>query len=169
MDRTIFHVDMDAFFAAIAELDDLSLKGKAVLTGGTGPRGVVTTASYEARKFGCHSAMPMAVALRRCPHAICVKVPGERIRELSQQVFAVLDAFSPTVQPLSVDEAFLDMTGTQRLMGPPEGVAQQLKDAIKQATGLTASVGVAFNKFLAKLASDQIGRASCRERVSFTV
>jgi len=152
--RTIFHVDMDAFFAAIAELDDPSLAGKAVLTGGTGPRGVVTTASYEARKFGCHSAMPMSIALRRCPHAICVKVPGERIRELSQQVFAVLDAFSPTVQPLSVDEAFLDMTGTQRLMGPPEEVAQQLKDAIKQATGLTASVGVAFNKFLAKLASD---------------
>jgi len=96
----------------------------------------------------------MSVALRRCPQAICAKVPGERIREKSKQMFAVLDAFSPTVQPLSVDEAFLDMTGTERLMGPAEQVARQLKDAIKQATGLTASVGLAFNKFLAKLASD---------------
>ncbi|MEM9420375.1 MAG: DNA polymerase IV [Planctomycetota bacterium] len=153
--RTIFHVDMDAFFAAIAVLDDPSLKGKAVLTGGTGPRGVVTTASYEARKYGCHSAMPMSRALRLCPHAICVKVPGERIRECSQAMFKVLDDFSPLVQPLSVDEAFLDMTGTDRLMGPAEQVARNLKDQIFQATGgLIASVGVAPNKFLAKLASD---------------
>ena len=154
MGRTIFHVDMDAFFAAIAVLDDPSLKGKAVLTGGTGNRGVVTTASYEARKYGCRSAMPMSEALRRCPHAICVKVPGERIREKSRAMFEVLETFSPLVQPLSVDEAFLDMTGTQRLMGPPPEVARQLKDAIRQATGLVASVGVAPNKFLAKLASD---------------
>lgn len=155
MPRTIFHVDMDAFFAAIAVLDNPGLKGKAVLTGGTGPRGVVTTASYEARKFGCHSAMPMSRALRLCPHAICVKVPGERIRETSQAMFAVLDDFSPLVQPLSVDEAFLDMTGTDRLMGPPEKIAQNLKDQIFHATGgLVASVGVAPNKFLAKLASD---------------
>ena len=123
---------MDAFFAAIAVLDDPSLKGKAVLTGGTGPRGVVSTASYEARKYGCRSAMPMAQALRQCPHAVCVDVPGTRIRELSQQMFAVLDTFSPLVQPLSVDEAFLDMTGTQRLLGEPPAVAQRLKDAVRE-------------------------------------
>ena len=145
---------MDAFFAAIAVLDDPSLAGKAVLTGGTGSRGVVTTASYEARKYGCRSAMPTAQALRLCPHAICVKVPGDRIRELSRAMFAVLDTFSPRVQPLSVDEAFLDMTGTERLMGEPRVVAQRLKDAVRDTTGLVASVGVAPNKFLAKLASD---------------
>ncbi|MEM1099552.1 MAG: DNA polymerase IV [Planctomycetota bacterium] len=152
--RVILHVDMDAFFAAIAELDDPSLKGKAVLIGGDSPRSVVTTANYEARKFGCGSAMPMAVAKRRCPHAVIVSVPGERIREKSKSMFAVLDDFSPLVQPLSVDEAFLDMTGMERLMGPPVQIAQQLKDEIKRATGLTASVGVAPNKLLAKLASD---------------
>ncbi len=145
---------MDAFFAAIAVLDDPALTGKAVLTGGTGPRGVVTAASYEARKYGCHSAMPTAHALRLCPHAICVKVPGTRIRELSRAMFTVLDTFSPCVQPLSIDEAFLDMTGTERLLGPPRAVAQRLKDAVHRATGLVASVGVAPNKFLAKLASD---------------
>ncbi len=145
---------MDAFFASIAVLDDPSLAGKAVLIGGTGPRGVVSTASYEARQYGCRSAMPMAQALRQCPHALCVDVPGARIRELSQAVFAVLDTFSPLVQPLSVDEAFLDMTGTQRLMGEPRVVAQRLKDAVRDTTGLVASVGVAPNKFLAKLASD---------------
>jgi DNA polymerase-4 len=153
-DRCILHVDMDAFFAAIAVLDHPELAGKAVLTGGTGPRGVVTTASYEARKFGCRSAMPTATALRLCPHAVCVKVPGERIREKSRQMFDILDRFSPLVQPLSVDEAFLDLTGAERLMGPARQVARQLKDTIKSETGLTASVGVAFNKFLAKLASD---------------
>jgi DNA polymerase-4 len=153
-DRTIFHVDMDAFFAAIAVLDDPSLKGKAVLTGGNGRRGVVTTASYEARKFGCRSAMPTSQALRLCPHAICVKVPGDRIRQKSQEVLEVFKQYSPSVQPLSVDEAFLDMTGSERLLGPPEEVAAKLKRDIKQQTGLTASVGVAFNKFLAKLASD---------------
>lgn len=145
---------MDQFFAAIAVLDDPSLRGKPVLVGGSGPRGVVSTASYEARQFGCHSAMPMSVARRLCPKAIVVKVPGDRIRELSKAMFAVLDDFSPLVQPLSVDEAFLDMTGTRRLLGPPEQVARQLKQRVLEATGLRASVGVAFNKFLAKLGSD---------------
>ena len=152
--RTIFHLDMDAFFAAIAVRDDPSLRGKAVLTGGSGPRGVVTTASYEARKFGCRSAMPTAQALRLCPHAVCVKVPGDKIREASAAVFDVLDDYSPKVQPLSVDEAFLDMTGTERLMGPAPAVARRLKDAVFAKTQLVASVGVAPNKFLAKLASD---------------
>ncbi|MEE9403926.1 MAG: DNA polymerase IV [Algisphaera sp.] len=154
MSRTIFHIDMDAFFASIAVLDDPSLQGKPLLIGNTGPRSVVTTASYEARVFGCRSAMPMSQALRQCPHAIVVNVSGERIGECSQAFFKILDDFSPQVQPLSVDEAFLDMTGTERLLGPPEVVAQRLKDAIFQSLGLVASVGVAPNKFLAKLASD---------------
>lgn len=155
MNRTVFHVDMDQFFAAIAVLDNPLLRGKPLLVGGSGSRGVVSTASYEARKFGCHSALPMSIARRRCPQAIVAKVPGARIRELSRKMFAVLDDFSPLVQPLSVDEAFLDMTGTDRLMGPASQVARELKDQIFRATGgLVASVGVAPNKFLAKLASD---------------
>ncbi len=153
-DRSILHVDMDAFFAAIAVRDDPSLRGKAVLTGGDGPRGVVTTASYEARKFGCHSAMPMAQAKRLCPHATVVKVPGEKIRAASRGLFAILDDFSPIVQPLSVDEAFLDVTGQERLMGDPVAIARRLKQRVRDELRLTASVGVSFNKFLAKLASD---------------
>lgn len=152
--RAILHVDMDQFFAAIAVLDDPSLKGKPVLVGGTGPRGVLSTASYEARKYGCRSAMPTAVALRLCPHAIVVKVPGARIREVSRKLFEILDQVSPLVQPLSCDEAFIDATGSQRLLGPPEVIARLIKDQIKAELKLTASVGVAPNKFLAKLASD---------------
>ncbi len=152
--RAILHVDMDAFFAAIAELDDPTLKGKAVLIGGTGPRAVVTTANYEARKFGCRSAMPMSQARRLCPHALVVKVPGARIRELSARVFEIMEAYSPLVEPVSVDEAFVDVTGSLRLLGPPEVIAGKLKAQVKAETGLTASVGVAPNKFLAKLASD---------------
>lgn len=153
-ERAILHVDMDAFFAAIAVRDDPSLRGKAVLTGGAGPRGVVTTASYEARVFGCHSAMPMAQARRLCPHAVVVKVSGESIREASRGLFTILDDFSPLVQPLSVDEAFLDVTGQRRLMGGPVEIARKLKERVRDELRLTASVGVAFNKFLAKLASD---------------
>ncbi len=152
--RAILHVDMDAFFASIAQLDDPSLRGRPVLTGGTGKRGVVTSASYEARPFGCRSAMPMAVAKRLCPHAVAVKVPGQRIREMSAGLFDLLDDFSPLVQPLSVDEAFLDVTGSDRLMGDPVTIAQKLRQRIRDELGLTASVGVSFNKFLAKLASD---------------
>lgn len=153
-ERVILHVDMDAFFASIAQLDNPELRGKPVLTGGDGPRGVVTTASYEARPYGCRSAMPMAVAKRLCPHAIVVKVPGARIRELSGKMFDVLDQFSPLVQPVSVDEAFLDVSGSSRLMGDAVSIARRLKARIHEATQLTASVGVSFNKFLAKLASD---------------
>ncbi len=152
--RVIFHVDMDAFFASIAQLDDPSLRGKPVLVGGTGPRSVVTAASYEARPFGCRSAMPMSQALRQCPQAIVVGVPGKRIREMSGKLFDTLADFSPTVEPLSVDEAFIDMTGTERLMGPPEAAAEKLRKTIYANLSLTASVGVAPNKFLAKLASD---------------
>lgn len=145
---------MDQFFAAIAVLDDPSLKGKPVLVGGGGPRGVLSTASYEARKFGCRSAMPTAVALRLCPDAVLVKVPGERIREISARLFDILDRVSPLVQPLSCDEAFIDATGSQRLLGPPKQIAKHIKEQVREELGLTASVGVAPNKFLAKLASD---------------
>ncbi|MEO0477687.1 MAG: DNA polymerase IV [Planctomycetota bacterium] len=152
--RAILHVDMDQFFAAIAVLDDPSLRGKPVLVGGGGPRGVLSTASYEARRFGCRSAMPTAVALRLCPDAVLVKVPGERIREMSGRLFDILDRVSPLVQPLSCDEAFVDVTGSQRLLGPPEQIAKEIKQQIRDELELTASVGVAPNKFLAKLASD---------------
>ena len=152
--RAILHVDMDAFFAAIAVLDDPSLAGKPVLIGGTGPRSVLSTASYEARKFGCRSAMPTAVALRLCPHAKVVSVSGKRIGEISARLFDILERASPLVQPLSCDEAFVDVTGSVRLLGPPDTIARSLKEQIKGELGLTASVGVASNKFLAKLASD---------------
>jgi DNA polymerase-4 len=152
--RAILHVDMDAFFASIAQRDDPALRGWPVLTGGTSGRGVVTAASYEARAFGCRSAMPMAVAKRLCPHAVCVKVPGDRIRHASHALFAVLESFTPLVQPVSVDEAFLDITGSTRLLGPPTDIAAAVKRAVRDATALTASVGLSTNKFLAKLASD---------------
>ena len=152
--RTIFHVDMDAFFASIEQLDDPSLRGKPVLVGYDGPRGVVAAASYEARKFDCHSAQPMAQAKRRCPHAVVVPVRFQRYREISDRMFAIFDQYSPLVEPLSVDEAFLDLTGTERLMGEPGEVARELKQRIRNDLKLTASIGIAPNKFLAKLASD---------------
>lgn len=152
--RSIFHVDMDAFFASIEQTDDPGLRGKPVLVGYDGPRGVVAAASYEARQFDCYSALPMAIAKRRCPHAVIVPVRFARYREISQQMFAIFDEFSPLVEPLSVDEAFLDLTGTEKLLGEAEDVARQLKERIRTKLGLTASIGVAPNKFLAKLASD---------------
>jgi DNA polymerase IV len=152
--RTIFHVDMDAFFASIEQMDDERLRGKSVLVGHDGPRGVVAAASYEARKFGCHSAQPMAVAKRRCPQAIVTPVRFERYREISLRIFAIFDEFSPLVEPLSVDEAFLDLSGTEKLLGEASDVARRLKTRIKSEVGLTASIGVAPNKFVAKLASD---------------
>jgi DNA polymerase-4 len=152
--RAILHVDMDAFFASVEVLDDPSLRGKPVLVGGDGPRGVVAAASYEARKFGCHSAQPMAIAKRLCPHAVIVRGHFHRYREMSEAVFAIFERFTPLIQPLSIDEAFLDVTGSLRALGPAERIARQIKDAIRAETGLTGSVGVAPNKFLAKLASD---------------
>ena len=145
---------MDAFFASVEQLDDPALRGKPVLVGHDGSRSVVAAASYEARKWGCHSAQPMAIAKRQCPQAIIVPVRGARYREVSDKVFAIFDQFSPIVEPLSIDEAFLDATGTDRLFGPPERLARLIKDRIKAEVHLTASVGVAPNKFLAKLASD---------------
>ena len=152
--RSILHLDMDAFFASVEQMDHPELRGRPVLVGYDGPRGVVATASYEARPFGCHSAQPMAVAKRLCPHAVVVPVRHDRYREVSQKMFAILDDFSPLVEPLSIDEAFVDLTGTEHLHGTAEAAARLMKDRIRREIGLTASVGVAPNKFLAKLASD---------------
>jgi len=152
--RTILHLDMDAFFAAVEQRDRPELRGKPLLIGHDGARGVVATASYEARPFGCHSAQPMVVAKRLCPQAIIVPVRMERYAKVSDQMFSILDEFSPVIEPLSIDEAFLDMTGTERALGRPQDVARKLKDRIKSDLKLTASVGLAPNKYLAKLASD---------------
>lgn len=153
-DRSILHLDMDAFFASVEQLDNPGLRGKPILVGSDRSRGVVTTASYEARPFGCHSAQPMAVAKRLCPHAIVVPTRFERYREISDKVFDILEQFSPTIQTISIDEAFLDVTGCERAFGSPEKIAFRVKERIASRLGLTASVGVSFNKFLAKLASD---------------
>ncbi|MEM9065807.1 MAG: DNA polymerase IV [Planctomycetota bacterium] len=153
-ERTILHVDMDAFFASVEQLDDPGLRGKPVLVGGSGRRGVVAAASYEARTFGCRSAMPMATALRLCPHAIVAKPRGRRYRALSDRVFEILERVTPVVEPLGIDEGFLDATGSLRLLGDGRTIAQKIKREIKDETGLIASVGVAPNTFLAKLASD---------------
>ncbi len=145
---------MDAFFASVEQLDDPALRGKPVLVGHDGPRGVVAAASYESRQFGCRSAQPMSVAKRLCPHVMVVPVRFSRYREVSDQVFSIFERFTPAIEPLSIDEAFLDLTGTRQAVGEPQVAARQLKDSIRDETGLTASVGVAANKFLAKLASD---------------
>jgi len=145
---------MDAFFAAIEQLDNRALRGRPVLVGHDGPRGVVATASYEARPFGCGSAQPMAVAKRLCPHAVVVPVRSSRYREVSRAFFEILESFSPLIEPLSVDEAFLDVSGCERLLGAPQDMARALRTKIAGTLQLTASVGVAHNKFLAKLASD---------------
>jgi DNA polymerase-4 len=152
--RTILHVDMDAFFASVEQRDDASLRGQPVLVAGRPPRGVVQAASYEARVFGCRSAMPTAQAVTLCPHARIVKGRFAAYREASDAVFAILRDFTPLVQPLSIDEAFLDVTGSDRLFGDGPTIAREIRRRVAQAVGLTCSVGVAPNKFLAKLASD---------------
>ncbi|MCG8584097.1 MAG: DNA polymerase IV, partial [Pirellulales bacterium] len=152
--RTILHVDMDQFFAAVEVLDRPELAGKPLLVGGAGPRGVVSTASYEARKFGCHSAQPMSVARRLCPQAVVIHPEHGRYREVSDDVFAILDRFTPWVEPLSIDEAFLDVSGAVKSFDEGPRVASEIRAAIRGELKLTASVGVAPNKFLAKLASD---------------
>lgn len=153
-ERAIIHADMDAFYASVERLDDPSLAGLPVIVGGLGPRGVVATASYEARLHGVHSAMPMARARRLCPQAQFIQPRSSRYREISRAVFDVFMTFTPLVEGLSLDEAFLDVTASQRLFGSPRAIGQSVKDQVLRATGLTISVGVAANKFLAKLASD---------------
>jgi DNA polymerase-4 len=152
--RTILHVDMDAFYASIEQRDDPALRGRPVLVGGEGRRSVVCAASYEARKFGCRSAQPMSVARRMCPQAVVVRPTFAKYHEASELMFAVLHDVSPLVEPLSVDEAFVDLTGTERLLGPADEVARGIRRRIRAELGVTASVGVAPNKFVAKIASD---------------
>lgn len=150
----ILHVDMDAFFAAVEQRDNPELIGKCVVVGRLFGRGVVSAASYEARAFGVSSAMPVFRAQQLCPQAVFVPPRMARYREVSHQVMAVLSDFSPLVEPVSIDEAFLDISGSARLLGSPEKVAQNIKAAIFEAVGLTCSVGAAPARFLAKIASD---------------
>jgi DNA polymerase-4 len=152
--RAILHVDMDAFYASVEQHDRPELAGRPVLVGGTGGRGVVAAASYEARRYGVHSAMPMREALRRCPQAEVVRPRMKRYQEVSHQVFEVFREFTPLVQGLSLDEAFLDVTASQSLFGGAEAIAVEIRRRIRERTGLAASVGVSHNKLLAKFASD---------------
>jgi len=145
---------MDAFFAAIEALDDSSLKGKPVIVGGLSRRGVVSTASYEARRFGIHSAMPVFKAREKCPHGIFLPVKMERYKEVSKKIMGLLKDFSPLVEQVSIDEAYLDITGTENLFGCPEDIARRIKERVGKETGLTCSIGIAPNKFMAKVASD---------------
>ncbi len=152
--RHILHVDLDAFFASVEQRDNPELRGLPVLVGGSGGRGVVAAASYEARTFGVHSAMPMSEALRRCPKAIIVSPTMGRYQEASTAFFSILEDFSPLVEGLSVDEAFVDISGTERLLGSPRDVAREIKRRVASEVGLIASVGIAPTKFVAKIASD---------------
>lgn len=152
--RSILHVDMDAFYASVEERDRPELKGKPLIVGGTGARGVVAAASYAVRRYGVRSAMPMREALRRCPEAVCVQPRMARYQQVSAQVFAIFREFTPLVEPLSLDEAFLDVTASQRLLGNAEIIGAEIRRRIRAATELTASVGIAPNKLLAKIASD---------------
>lgn len=154
--RTILHVDLDAFFAAVEQRDNPSLRGKPVVVGGGGPndRGVVSTASYEARVFGIRSAMPLRTAGALCPHAIFVPVDGRKYAAVSKQVMEILRRFTPQLEQLSIDEAFLDVTGTEGLFGTGVEVARKIKQAVRDELELTISVGVASNRLVAKIASD---------------
>src|SRR5690242_10702075 len=154
--RSFFHLDMDAFFVSVEELFDPSLKGKPVVVGGRpNERGVVSAASYEARKFGVHSAMPLRTAYKLCPQAIFVDGHPERYRQYSERVFEVLNSFTPRLEMASIDEAYLDMTGTERLHGPPLSAAHKLHDAVRERTRLKCSIGIAASRLVAKVASDQ--------------
>ncbi len=149
---------MDAFFAAVEQVDNPRYRGKPVIVGadprdGRG-RGVVSTCSYEARNYGVHSAMPISIAYKRCPHAVFLPVRGERYSEISKKIMGLLREFSPVIEQISIDEAFMDITGTEKLHGSPAELAAKIKARITSSTGLTASVGIAPNKFVAKIASD---------------
>ena len=149
--RAVLHVDMDAFYASVEQHDDPRLAGLPLIVGGTGPRGVVAAASYEVRRFGVRSAMPMRQALERCPEAVCVRPRMARYQQVSRLVFAIFNEFTPLVQGLSLDEAFLDVTASRE---PVATIAAEIKRRILARTGLTASVGAATNKLVAKIASD---------------
>jgi len=154
-ERSILHADLDAFFAAVEQLHDPSLRGKPVIVGGLGGRGVVAAASYEARQYGVHSAMPMARARRACPHGIFRPPRFEAYQEASGQVMEVFRSVTPLVEPLGFDEAFLDVSGVRRLHGPPERIGGMLRARVRQETGLVVSVGGASTKHVAKLASQE--------------
>jgi len=154
--RIIFHVDMDAFFVSVEELSNPSLKGKAVVVGGQRhERGVVSAASYEARKFGVHSAMPLRTAAKLCPHAIFLDGHPDLYRESSRKAREVLEDFSPAVEMASIDEAYVDMTGTEKLHGPPLKSAHKLHQKMKDHTGLNCSIGIGSSRLVAKICSDQ--------------
>ena len=154
-ERYILHIDMDAFYASVEQMDNPSLKGKPVIVGGTvQQRGVVAAASYESRKFGIHSAMPTSQALKLCPNVILLPVRMGRYAQLSKQIIKIFNDYTPQVEQISLDEAFLDVTGSITLFGSAEKIGREIKDRIQNETGLTASVGIAPNKFLAKMASD---------------
>ena len=152
--RKIIHVDMDAFFASVEQRDDAALRGRPVAVGGSSARGVVAAASYEARAFGVRSAMPSAIARRRCPELVFVKPRFEVYRAVSDQIRAIFLDYTPHVEPLSLDEAYLDVSEDRRGLGSATAVAREIRARIREDTGLTASAGVSYNKFLAKLASD---------------
>ncbi|HTD12213.1 MAG TPA: DNA polymerase IV [Steroidobacteraceae bacterium] len=154
MTRAVLHVDMDAFYASVEQHDDPTLAGKAVIVGWSGGRGVVAAASYEVRRFGVRSAMPMSTALRLCPDAVCVRPRMQRYQEVSAVVFGVFREITPLVQGLSLDEAFLDVTASTALLGSGVEIAHRIKSRIRELTGLSASVGVAPNKLVAKIASE---------------
>jgi len=153
--RKIIHIDMDAFYASVEQGDNPSLKGLPVIVGGDPEkRGVVSAASYEARVYGVHSAMPTSQAKRLCPQGIFLPVRMHRYREVSEQIFKILQEYTPFIEPLSLDESFLEVTGSEKLFGPALQIARAIKRRILETTGLTASAGIAPNKFLAKIASD---------------
>jgi DNA polymerase-4 len=154
MARLILHIDMDAFYASVEQADHPELKGKPVIVGGISNRGVVSAASYEARKYGIHSAMPIFQAKRNCPHGLFVRVRMARYIEVSQQIMAILDKYSPIIEQVSVDEAYMDISGLEKLHGGPEVIARKIKEEILKHTSLTCSVGIAPNKLLAKIASE---------------
>ncbi|MFA5513773.1 MAG: DNA polymerase IV [Sphaerochaetaceae bacterium] len=153
MEQIWFHVDLDAFYASVEQLDNPQYRGKPVIVGGQSNRGVVSACSYEARKFKVHSAMPTYRAKQLCPHAIFVRGRMERYIEVSRQIMTLLKTFSPIVQQISIDEAFLDMSGTQRLFGKPKEAAVLLKNRVRNELGLTISVGIGSSRFIAKMAS----------------
>jgi len=153
--RQILHLDLDAFYASVEQLDEPALRGQPVIVGGVSDRGVVCACSYEARRFGVRSAMGMLRARQLCPEAVVRPVRMGRYRELSEEVFAIYRRYTDRIEPLSIDEAFLDVTGCERLFGPPLKIAAAIRAAVKEETGLTVSAGAAGNKFLAKLASER--------------